>query len=85
MAAIEVAHVRNGSGAGIGQKPDDCRAVSLCKLCHKVQHSVGEQSFWASYAAQAGHGVEDLIKAFIKSSPKRIEIEQVKMERAHGR
>jgi hypothetical protein len=72
---IEVAHVRNGSGAGIAQKPDDFRAVSLCKMHHTMQHTVGERSFWK------GRDVEALIDAFNKASPKRREIEQVQRER----
>ena len=45
-AAIEVAHVRLGSGAGMGQKPDDHRTVSLCHECHSRQHRLGEATFW---------------------------------------
>jgi len=70
--AIEVAHVRLGSGAGMGQKPDDHRAVSLCRDCHHRQHQVGEETFWA------GRDVEALISAFCRASPKAREIEQVK-------
>ena len=80
-AAIEVAHVRFGSGAGMGQKPDDWMTVSLCGTpsgCHARQHRVGEQTFWQ------GRAVADLIEAFIKASPKRREIEQVRRDRAHG-
>lgn len=72
---IEVAHVRMGSGAGVGQKPDDFRTVSLCQFHHAMQHRVGEQSFWK------GFDVEALIAEFIKASPKRHEIEQVMKER----
>lgn len=75
---IEVAHVRIGSGAGIAQRPDDWRTVSLCQAHHSRQHSVGEQSFWR------GMDVEQLIAEFIASSPKRHEIEQVRKERAIG-
>ena len=75
--AIEVAHVRIGSGAGIGQKPDDWRTVSLCSEHHQRQHNIGEPAFWR------GIDVEALIAAFIKASPKRLEIEQVQRERAH--
>lgn len=32
---IEAAHVRIGSGAGMGQRPDDHRTVSLCTSCHR--------------------------------------------------
>jgi len=80
-AAIEVAHVRIGSGAGLGQKPDDWRTVSLCGTptgCHARQHRIGEQTFWR------GRNVEDLISEFIKASPRRREIEQAMKERANG-
>jgi hypothetical protein len=68
-APIEVAHVRLGSGAGMGQRPDDHRTVALCKPCHARQHTIGEQTFWA------GRDVEAIIAAFVATSPKRREIE----------
>ena len=76
---IEVAHVRNGSGAGIGQKPDDWNTVSLCQSHHVLQHAMGEASFWTRIAWK---DPQDLIEAFIKASPKRHEIEQIRRERA---
>lgn len=75
---IEVAHVRLGSGAGMGQKPDDFRTVSLCQFHHAQQHKVGEQTFWS------GIDVEGLIAAFIKASPRRHQIEQEMRDRANG-
>jgi len=81
MVAIEAAHVRLGSGAGMGEKPSDWRAVSLCggpEGCHARQHRTGEHSFWE------GRDVEALIEAFIKASPKRQEIERIRKERADG-
>jgi hypothetical protein len=83
-AAIEVAHVRNGSRAGVGQKPDDWNAVSLCggpKGCHAWQHRVGETTFWRTVAQR---DPQALIAEFIKASPKRREIEQVMRERESG-
>jgi hypothetical protein len=77
---IEFAHVRLGSGAGMGQKPDDWRGVSLCKAHHDEQHRLGEASFWRV----AGQNPEALIAAFIKASPRRAQIEQAMRERAHG-
>lgn len=76
-AAIEVAHVRTGSGAGMGQKPDDWNTVSLCRDCHATQHSIGEQSFWK----QAKIDPVQLAAEFAKASPKAAEIRQVKAER----
>ncbi len=73
--AIEVAHVRIGSGAGVGQKPDDWRAVSLCRDHHARQHNVGERTFWA------GVDVEKLIAAFIAASPRRAQIHDAMRER----
>lgn len=82
MTAVEVAHVRLGSGAGMGQKPDDWRTVSLCHDCHngngKPQHNIGERSFWK------GIDLEGLIAAFIKASPRRAQIEQAMRERENG-
>lgn len=72
--AIEVAHVRIGSGAGMGQKPDDWRTVSLCKECHTKQHNQGERTFWAS----ARIDVEAMINAFCKASPCAPEIRAVR-------
>ena len=74
-AGIEVAHVRLGSGAGMGQKPDDFRTVSLCRDCHRRQHEVGEATFWK------GKDVEALIEAFCRASPKAVEIRNAKRER----
>ena len=70
--------MRLGSGAGIGAKPDDFRAVSLCggpDGCHQRQHTIGERTFWQ------GKDVEGLISTFIKASPRRQQIEQVMRER----
>ena len=72
QVAIEVAHVRIGSGAGMGQKPDDWRTVSLCKVCHNAQHEIGERTFWG------GQDVEALIDAFCKASPKAREIAEAR-------
>lgn len=71
---IEAAHVRIGSGAGIGQKPDDWRATPLCKDHHVQQHTIGERTFWETYQAASGQTVDDLIDALCDASPKRREI-----------
>jgi hypothetical protein len=75
---IEVAHVRMGSGAGTGQKPDDWNTVSLCKYHHAEQHRMGEKSFWQHLAWK---DPRELIEAFCAASPKRQEIERVMKER----
>lgn len=81
---IEVAHVRFGSGAGMGQKPDDWRTVPLCAGpnssveghlgCHNRQHIVGEATFWH------GRDVDALVAEFCKASPKAREITAAQRE-----
>lgn len=75
-AGVQVAHVRMGSGAGMGQKPDDWRTVPLCGDCHNGdQHTkLGEPEFWARYAREKGHTVFDLIDELAKQSPLAREI-----------
>jgi hypothetical protein len=83
-AGIEVAHVRIGSGAGIGQKPDDWNTVPLCggaEGCHTQQHRMGEQTFWLHYRVIHGQTVDQLMSELIKASPRKHEIEQVQRER----
>ncbi len=55
MEPCEAAHVRFASAAygkssGLGKKPDDKWALSLCASCHRLsrdaQHNRGEQQFW---------------------------------------
>ncbi len=70
--------MRLGSGAGIGQKPDDWNAVSLCQHHHSEQHRLGEASFWQRIAQ---HNPQEMIAAFINASPKRAEIQSVRRER----
>lgn len=42
---IEAAHVRNGTDGGLGMKPGDQWAISLCSSHHREQHQTGEVSF----------------------------------------
>lgn len=69
---IEVAHVRSGSGAGMGQKPHDYLTVSLCRSHHAEQHRIGEASF------EAKHGIDmrSLASEFARKSPKAAEIRE---------
>lgn len=90
-ANIEVAHVRIGSGAGMGQKPDDWRTVPLCAGeqsnidgelgCHNRQHIIGERTFWEQYEAAQGQSVGQLIADLCLASPKAAEIRRAKQER----
>lgn len=76
MTAIEVAHIRLGTGAGMGQKPHDWFTVSLCKDCHQLQHSLGERTFWVETRIDP----IKLAEAFAKASPKASEIAAKKRE-----
>jgi hypothetical protein len=70
-APIEAAHVRLGSGAGMGQKPHDYLAVALCKECHQRQHTVGERTFWEPLVFD----VAAILAEFIRTSPVQREID----------
>lgn len=72
--SIEVAHIRNGTDGGASLKPSDYFTVSLCKLCHAEQHSIGERTFWEN----AGIDALELAEAFAKKSPRRREIAEHK-------
>jgi hypothetical protein len=55
----QAAHVRKGTGAGVGIKPADKFALPLCgpsggsEGCHAKQHRTGEASFWAALGIDA--------------------------------
>lgn len=67
---IEVAHLRNGTDAGMGRKASDWFTISLCRDHHSEQHRIGEQSF------QKAHGIDmhALAAEFAQKSPKAMEI-----------
>lgn len=67
MRPIEAAHVRTGTGGGMGMKPDDTWVISLCRDHHAEQHRVGEPAF------QARHGIDlkALAQEFAAKSPHR--------------
>jgi hypothetical protein len=73
---IEVAHVRRGSGAGVGQRPHDFFTISLCRDHHSEQHRIGEQSFEDTH----GINMRGLAVLFARQSPKAREIAQFKRE-----
>lgn len=65
---IEVAHVRRGTGGGVGLKPSDRWTVSMCggpAGHHAEQHRIGEASFEAKY----GVDLKALAEAFVEASP----------------
>lgn len=64
---IEAAHVRTGTGGGIGMKPDDTWVISLCQDHHREQHQIGERAF----EARRGISMRDLAQEFAAKSPHR--------------
>ena len=48
----EPAHIRFGLGGGMGLKPGDNRVVPLVPQLHRLQHDIGEISFWNKQANQ---------------------------------
>ena len=47
-APSDAAHVRTGTDGGVGIKPGDRYAVTLCAACHAKQHRIGELTFWSA-------------------------------------
>lgn len=50
IGSSEAAHVRSSGDGGVGLKPGDEWAVSLCSHHHREQHQIGEQAFERKYA-----------------------------------
>lgn len=65
--AIECAHVRNGTGGGMGVKPSDRWCVSLCRDCHALQHRMGEGLFESLTGAPGW--MKARCEEFAKASP----------------
>lgn len=72
------AHVRIGSGAGMGQKPSDWRTVPLCRMCHREQHDIGERTFWACT------DVERVIDLHCEASPLARQIRERRNVKSNG-
>jgi hypothetical protein len=64
---IETAHVRKGTDGGMGKKPSDKWAISLCFKHHRKQHAIGEPEF------ERRHGIDmkQLAMEFARKSPHR--------------
>lgn len=74
---IEVAHLREGTDAGLGRKPSDFFTVSMCRDHHAEQHRIGESPFGRLYQID----LWDLAAEFASASPKATEIRHNKRER----
>lgn len=64
---IEAAHVRTGTDGGMGIKPGDQWAISLCRDHHAWQHRVGEEAFEAAHKIN----MKALAREFAAKSPHR--------------
>jgi hypothetical protein len=64
---IEAAHVRTGTNGGMGMKPDDTWAISLCQHHHMEQHRIGEPAFETAYRIN----LKAVALEFAKASPHR--------------
>nr|WP_089221010.1 hypothetical protein [Sphingomonas laterariae] len=62
---IEFAHVRRGTGGGMGMKPSDRHGISLCRTCHARQHLIGE----AAFEAETGLDLRAMADAYARKSP----------------
>lgn len=64
LVPIEAAHVRTGTGGGMGVKPGDDWTISLCRWHHAEQHQIGEPAFEAKYVID----MKKLAQAFAAAS-----------------
>ena len=62
---IIAAHVRTDTDGGMGLKPHDRWIISLCRVHHNVQHSMGEKKFENIY----GIDMKALAREFAAASP----------------
>jgi hypothetical protein len=72
QSGIECAHVRAGTDGGVGIKPSDKWCISLCGVCHRKQHEVGEESFERAW----GINMKALAEEFYRASPHRMKLEE---------
>jgi hypothetical protein len=49
VEGTQAAHIRSGTGGGMGFKPSDAWCVPLSPEQHRIQHEIGETTFWALY------------------------------------
>ena len=49
IGETQAAHLRTGTGGGMGLKPSDIYCVPLSFKEHKRQHDIGERTFWEPY------------------------------------
>jgi len=64
---VQAAHVRIGSGAGIGMKPSDFRAVPLIASAHHDQHQHGERTFWKLTGMDPEAAIRETLFAYLRS------------------
>ena len=70
---IECAHVRSGTDGGMGMKPSDRWAVSLCEHHHREQHQLGERAFEERYSLD----LKQLAAEFARQSPFSSKLERM--------
>lgn len=70
---IEAAHVRVGTGGGMGIKPHDKWVIPLCRDHHSEQHRIGEPTF------ERTHGVDmkKVAERLAATSPHRFKWQEV--------
>jgi len=70
---IECAHVRIGTDGGMGMKPSDKWAISLCQVHHMEQHRIGEAAFQLKHSMCT----ISLAREFAARSPYRWQLESM--------
>lgn len=79
---IQAAHVRTGTDGGMGLKPSDCWAISLCDAHHHLQHQHGEEYFEALFKIDMKALAQAFWNEFRRKNPAAVKRAEDKMGRA---
>jgi hypothetical protein len=60
---VDFAHIRLGSHTGISQKPNDYDAHPLNPSEHRLQHQIGEATYWRDILSTKTHVLMECVRA----------------------
>lgn len=63
---VEVAHIRNGSNAGTGRKPDDYYTVPIAWSIHREEHQHGSVRTFLKYFGMYPLSLFSVVRAYAR-------------------
>lgn len=67
----QCAHIRHGTGGGMGLKPSDDWCVPLHWREHILQHEIGEQAYWEDKLDKAKDVAQKLHRLWVEDEHER--------------